>query len=157
MVVVPAGSFEMGSAEAETTRETVPAHLARRERLQHGVTIAKPFAVGRHEVTREQYERFAADTGRAAGDGCTVWTGTEWRRDLGKSWRDPGFVQPVRDPVVCVTWNDAKAYAEWLSRKTGKPTSSPQKAARMPASGSAIQNESPTVLTSSADEYAPTA
>ena len=37
-----------------------------------------------------------------------------------KSWRAPGFAQDDRHPVVCVNWNDAKAYAEWLSSKTGK-------------------------------------
>jgi formylglycine-generating enzyme required for sulfatase activity len=36
------------------------------------------------------------------------------------SWRDPGFPQSDRDPVVCVDWFDAKAYAAWLSRTTGK-------------------------------------
>jgi formylglycine-generating enzyme required for sulfatase activity len=39
----------------------------------------------------------------------------------GRSWRDPGFDQTSdRYPAVCVSWNDAKAFIRWLSRKTGK-------------------------------------
>ncbi|MFQ5953752.1 MAG: formylglycine-generating enzyme family protein, partial [Kiloniellales bacterium] len=43
--------------------------------------------------------------------------GWPWRQD--KNWRDPGFPQDDRHPVVCVNWHDAKAYVRWLSRKTG--------------------------------------
>jgi formylglycine-generating enzyme required for sulfatase activity len=37
-----------------------------------------------------------------------------------RSWRSPGFYQDDRHPVVCVNWDDAKAYAAWLSEKTGR-------------------------------------
>jgi formylglycine-generating enzyme required for sulfatase activity len=36
------------------------------------------------------------------------------------SWRSPGLVQTDSHPVLCVSWNDARAYAQWLSKKTGK-------------------------------------
>jgi formylglycine-generating enzyme len=77
--------------------------------------VRSPFAVGKYHVTRAEYARFVAATGRT-GDGCETWT----ERDQGKSWRDPGFPQTERDPVVCVSWDDAKAYAAWLSQTTGK-------------------------------------
>jgi formylglycine-generating enzyme required for sulfatase activity len=118
MVAIPAGEFMMGSPE--TAREGVPEELAKRERPQHRVRV-KAFALGKYEVTRGQYAAFARETGRGDGDGCYVWTGSKWEKEAGKSWRDPGFAQDDRHPAACVNWDDAKAYAAWLSRKTGKP------------------------------------
>ena len=86
------------------------------EEPQHNVTIAKPFAVGRFAVMRDEFEAFVKDTGHRTEGGCYV----EWKQDSGKSWRSPGFAQTGSHPVVCVNWDDAKAYAAWLSRKTGK-------------------------------------
>ena len=42
------------------------------------------------------------------------------RRDENRDWRNPGFGQSGRHPVVCIGWNDAQAYAAWLSRKTSE-------------------------------------
>jgi formylglycine-generating enzyme required for sulfatase activity len=54
--------------------------------------------------------------------GCRVWAGGQWVQDHDRSWRDPGFATAPRDdePVVCVSWDDARAYAEWLSARSGK-------------------------------------
>ena len=54
----------------------------------------------------------------------------EWRDDLTKGWRDPGFVEPLREdhPVVCVGRVDALAYVAWLARTTGKPYRLPSEA-----------------------------
>jgi formylglycine-generating enzyme required for sulfatase activity len=38
-----------------------------------------------------------------------------------RSWRNPGFVQEGSHSVVCVNWDDAKAYVDWIAKKTGKP------------------------------------
>ena len=46
--------------------------------------------------------------------------GSDWKQEVDKSWRAPGFVQNELHPVVCVDWEDAKTYIEWLSTKTGK-------------------------------------
>ena len=90
MVVVPAGSFMMGSNAYSS------------EKPIHRVRIAKPFAVGKYEVTFAEWDACASDGGcggrRPADNG--------WGRD--------------RRPVINVSWRDAKAYVRWLSRKTGK-------------------------------------
>ena len=54
--------------------------------------------------------------------GCRVWAGGQWIQDPDRSWRDPGFAAAPRDddPVVCVSWDDAHAYAEWLAAESGK-------------------------------------
>ena len=113
MVVVPAGSFKMGSPGDEEGRNDDESPV-------HGVTISRAFAVGRYEVTRSEFGRFVSATGRSMSGGCRVWTGKGWRTEGDRSWRSPGFGQTERDPVVCVSWNDAKAYVKWLSAKTGK-------------------------------------
>jgi tRNA A-37 threonylcarbamoyl transferase component Bud32 len=71
-----------------------------------------PFAVTRFEITRADYKRFTDATRRDPGS-C---------RDGGRplSWLDPGFEQTGADPVVCVSHADAVAYADWLSRQSGR-------------------------------------
>jgi formylglycine-generating enzyme required for sulfatase activity len=99
MVVMPAGRFILGSPADE------PERSAGRED-QVSVTISKPFAVGRFAVTRGEFAAFVAATGHKTDGDC--------------DWRSPGFLQTDRHPVVCVNWNDAKAYVAWLSSQTGK-------------------------------------
>ena len=48
------------------------------------------------------------------------WNGQKWELQEGRSWRDPGFAQTGSHPAACLNWNDAQAYAKWLSGKTGK-------------------------------------
>ncbi len=95
MVVVPAGSFTMGSPSSEPERFDS-------EGPQHEVRIAKPFAVGRFEVTFAEWDACVAD------GGCG-----------GYKPRDRGWGRGSR-PVIYVSWNDAKAYVKWLSDKTHK-------------------------------------
>jgi formylglycine-generating enzyme required for sulfatase activity/tRNA A-37 threonylcarbamoyl transferase component Bud32 len=120
MVWLPAGSFVMGTEPAETTREGVPDSIAKWERPRHPVNVRSIFAIGRYHVTRGEYGRFAAAGGRSSEGGCHIGTGSKVELDSRKSWRDPGFPQSDNDPVVCVSWQDAKAYAAWLSQTTGK-------------------------------------
>ena len=95
MVVVPAGSFTMGSPTSEPERSA-------EEGPQHMVTIARPFAVGRFEVTFDEWDACVAD------GGCNGYKPSDegWGRG--------------RRPVINVSWDDAKAYVAWLSKKTGK-------------------------------------
>ncbi|MDX2145182.1 MAG: formylglycine-generating enzyme family protein [Rhodospirillaceae bacterium] len=120
MVVVPAGSFVMGAGEAETAREGVP-DQGNNERPVREVHIARPFAVGMHEVTLAQFKRFVAATGYAPERGCTVFIDRKFELQADKAWDNPGFRQGDDEPVLCVAWADAKAYADWLARETGQP------------------------------------
>lgn len=126
LVTVPAGSFQMGSPPGEPEREGLTESNAEDERPVHVVTFAKPLAIGKYEVTRAEYAAFVADTKRVDGDKCWVLAGPGqgapqvFEETAGKTWRDPHFQQTDREPVVCVNWDEAKAYAEWLSAKTGK-------------------------------------
>ena len=113
MVVVPAGSYMMGSPGSEAGRDDDEGPL-------HRVTISQPFAVGVYEVTRGEFGRFVGATGYSTGDRCwTVENGKVGERS-GRSWRNPGYRQGEREPVACVSWEDAQAYVLWLSKETGK-------------------------------------
>ena len=113
MVVVPAGSFRMGSPRSEAGRYDFEGPVRQ-------VTIAKPLAVGVKEVTRGEYMRFVRATGHSAGDSCVTFEDGEWKDRGGRNWEDPGYGQTDGHPVVCVYWEDAKAYVGWLSRETGE-------------------------------------
>lgn len=94
------------------------------------------FAVTRFEITRADYKRFADATRRQPAS-C---------RDDGRrlSWLDPGFPQTGGDPVVCVSYDDAVAFAAWLSQQSGRvyrlPTEAEWLALRGAAPGSACGN-----------------
>jgi formylglycine-generating enzyme required for sulfatase activity len=114
MVVVPEGSFTMGSRSNEKGRSD-------NEGPQHAVKIAKPFAVGKFHVTVDQFTAFVSETGYDAGTKCNVFEGgSKMEEKPGRSWRNPGFAQTGAHPAVCLSWSDAKAYVAWLSRKTGR-------------------------------------
>jgi formylglycine-generating enzyme required for sulfatase activity len=110
MVVIPAGSFIMGSPETEESRST-------QEGPAHPVTIAKPFAVALRDVTRAEYARFVRETSRPAPDSCLVLESAASALKAGADWAHPGFRQSDADPVVCVDWNDAQDYLRWLDSK----------------------------------------
>jgi formylglycine-generating enzyme required for sulfatase activity len=113
MVVVPAGSFTMGSPGGEVGRFAD-------EGPQRTVMIGKPFAVGKFHVTVDQFAAFVAETKYDAGSKCWTFEEGKGEERSGRSWRNPGFTQAGSHPAVCMNWNDAKAYVDWLARKTGK-------------------------------------
>ncbi len=94
MVVIPAGSFLMGSPSSEEGRDDD-------EGPQHRVEIAQPFAVGKYEVTFAEW-----DACRSAG-GCS------------HNPYDAGWGRGNR-PVIYVSWEDTQEYVVWLSSETGK-------------------------------------
>ncbi len=111
MVVIPAGAFTMGSPPEEAGIERGP---------QHVVTITKPFAAGKFEVTRVQFAAFVTATGYDSGSKCWTYESGKSQVRSGRSWRDPGYSQADDHPVACISWEDAKAYVGWLAKKTGR-------------------------------------
>ncbi len=113
MVVVPAGSYRMGSPTHEEGRFD-------REGPVHEVRIPEPFAVGVYEVTRGQWSAFVEETGYSAESPCWTVEGDKWKEksESREDWRHPGFSQGDAHPVVCVSWGDAQSYVKWLSVKT---------------------------------------
>ena len=114
MIALRGGEFLLGSPNTEPGRYA-------NEGPQQEVTVAA-IAIGQTEVTRAQFGEFVKSTGRDMSGGCyTPGDLADLLSDLDPeaSWRDPKFKQTGRHPVVCVSWHDAKAYAAWLSAKTG--------------------------------------
>lgn len=124
LVVLPEGSFRMGAPESEIARfiNEVPAHEVR---------IGYRLAMGKHEVTRGEFGQFVAATGYKTvaerDGGCVAWNGEAWEYNVERNWRSPGFKQTDRHPVVCVSWDDAQMYLEWLNGKN------PGKGYRLPS------------------------
>jgi formylglycine-generating enzyme required for sulfatase activity len=134
MVVIPGGHFLMGSSAAEKTwaiRHGATAEAVSDESPQHPVVL-RSFALGKYDVTRGEYSIFAHETGYPQGDGCGH-DGEKWDKQSGVSWLKPGFDQTGRDPVVCVSWHDARAYASWLNRRVHRAGSSSHGLYRLPS------------------------
>ena len=120
MVLIPAGSFTMGSSSEE--KSWAAAHggnlsAVADEAPQHRVAV-RSFALGKYDVTRAEYAKFVRETGHPSGDGCGDHVTPTWEKNPSLTWEHPGFAQTNRDPVVCVSWRDARAYSAWLNKKT---------------------------------------
>lgn len=111
-VWIPGGCFVMGSPRGEQGRDPD-------EGPTHEVCL-DGFWMGRFEATREQFNIFARATGyktESEVEGFSwIYTG-RWEKSEGFNWRNSGFTQDGKHPVVNVSWNDAKAMARWLSKK----------------------------------------
>lgn len=87
----------------------------------HNVRI-HPFAAARHEVTVGEYRRFVEATGRTGSSPCYFYdTDTPWHIEPGLDWDNLPFEQGEDHPVLCVSWEDARDYARWLTAQSGKP------------------------------------
>jgi formylglycine-generating enzyme required for sulfatase activity len=142
-VRLPAGEFLMGSDEsAESLAKAFP--QLPRERFDqlgdegpaHRVRITRPFWIGQTEVTVGQFRRFIEASGHVPESIADGTGGYGWRADYDPatsprgdafegrekrySWRNPGFAQGDEHPVVNVSWNDAVALAEWLTKTEGR-------------------------------------
>jgi formylglycine-generating enzyme required for sulfatase activity len=125
LVVIPPGSFTMtvplaaASGPPGAAAPPVPTKDV-------DVAIPRAIAVGRYEVTYGQYSRFVDETRRSMPDKCFIFKDIMPNGEAvfgwveGANWKNPGYPQTSGSPAVCISWEDAKAYVEWLSDKTGK-------------------------------------
>ena len=115
MVSIPGGTFQMGDLSGEGQEWGKPVRSV----------MVPAFKLGKHEVTVGQFRSFVEATGyrtdaerNADGnEGCYIFIGDNWTP--GRSWRSPGYSVGDDQPVVCVSWNDAQAFIEWLNGETG--------------------------------------
>ena len=112
LALIPPGEFMMGSDAMDGDaydHEFVDKAAGRMEK--HRVRITRPFYLSVTELTRGQFRQFVDDAGYKTD---AEKEGSEF------TWRDPHFEQTDEHPVVYVSWNDAVAFCDWLSRKEGK-------------------------------------
>jgi formylglycine-generating enzyme required for sulfatase activity len=95
MVVMPEGNFMMGSQANEPGRRS-------QEGPQHRVMIVERFAIGRFSVTFDEWSACLSE------GGCNGYVPSD--QGWGRAWQ----------PVINVSWKDAKAFVDWISRKTGR-------------------------------------
>ncbi len=116
LALVPPGAYSMG-----TPPDAVEVDPSTGETPTIAISISKPFYIGAKEITVAEFRRFVEATGYEAPLGCRVWLAGQWVHERDRSWRDPGYGQPPADddPVVCVSWVDARAYADWVSQRSG--------------------------------------
>lgn len=113
LVLINPGTFLMGSPVGEKDRmphEGLPQGKFINGSPQRPVTISKPFYMGIHAVTVDQFAQFA--------------------KEAGAKPKKPGYPQAGNHPVVGVNWDEADAFCKWLSKKTGKTVSLPTEAQR---------------------------
>lgn len=111
---IKSGSFLMGDAQKVGDADERPPH---REHVDR-------FSASKFEVTVGQFRKFVEATDYLTDSeqhkGCWEWTGQlPWRKNSQLSWKNPNFSQRDDSPVVCVSWQDAQQYAQWLSDTTG--------------------------------------
>ena len=112
MVVIGPGRFFMGEYESESARL----------KYSNEEFIQKEFAIGKYEVTVGDFKKFIDSTHYKTeaeiSHSCKALVGKQWQENVaGRNWRTPGFPQTDLHPVVCVSWNDAQQYLQWLNNK----------------------------------------
>jgi len=134
---VAGGCYQMGQDEAEKADLTMlageeGARLAFGDELPTHEVCVPDFNLGRHEVTVAAFSKFVEATGYRTGaeiaGGCQEYPipRYRWEENPKRNWREPGFTQKADEPVVCLSWNDTRAFADWLSK------ANPGKAFRLP-------------------------
>ena len=141
MVLIPAGEFMMGNEKSEeeiweSFRLENPIWIiGPYDAPQHRVELTEPFFISSTEVTVAQFRAFVETTGYETdaekdGEGGSGYDSEEKEFSLGSkyTWENVGWTQSDRHPVVNVSWNDAVAYCEWLSKETGRKYQLPTEA-----------------------------
>jgi formylglycine-generating enzyme required for sulfatase activity len=113
MVIVPTGIAVLGAASWDS-------YQLADELPERTFYISTPFAVSRHEITRAQFDVFVTATQRDVGGNCLSDRKRrgDWVIQPNTTFRDPGFEQGDDHPVACVSWDDARAYVDWLNTQT---------------------------------------
>jgi formylglycine-generating enzyme required for sulfatase activity len=127
LVLVPASKFNMGSATTEQGRS--------QDEDQHEVEITRPFYIGAYEVTIGQFRQFVEATGHKTTAETNTVGGFGFDQATGKvgpskdySWRRTGWEVTDEHPVTNVSWDDARAFCAWLTKKEGRPYRLPTEA-----------------------------
>lgn len=138
MIVLPAGTFTMGSPDADLRRVridwNVEEDLVRPETPAHKVSLSKPFLIGKYGVTVGQFEKFASETGYKTVAEKQGWGWVydkelkHWEKRQGASWRDPGTKTGHDYPVAMVCYADAEAFCNWLGKREGRKYDLPSEA-----------------------------
>lgn len=115
MIFVKGGCFQMGDIFRDVPSSEKPVHEV----------CVDDFYIGKYEVTVGEFRKFAEETGyrteAETQDGCHSWVGDGVMKKMKDNyWGNTGFPQTNQDPVVCVTWNDAYNYIQWLNKKDGR-------------------------------------
>lgn len=115
MATIPAGSFAMGSAASESSLPV------------HNVDISE-FSMGKYEVTVNEFRQFVEATNYQAPQECRHEL-NGWFRPYSKgNWETNALNTSEYQPVVCINWQAANAYANWLAKETGRPYRLPTEA-----------------------------
>jgi formylglycine-generating enzyme required for sulfatase activity len=113
MVMVLGGCFNMGDVFGSGVPDEKPVHEV----------CVDDFYIGRYEVTVGEFREFMEEEGydKKVSDGnCYYHTGERWIKDKRKNWKKVSYPQTDRDPVTCVSWNDAMEYIKWKGIKDGR-------------------------------------
>ncbi|OSM00334.1 formylglycine-generating enzyme family protein [Magnetofaba australis] len=124
LVDIPGGCFQMGADSGKWHHSD--------EGPPHTVCVS-PFRMAAREVTVAQYRQFVRETGgEEESAGCYFLrissNNTHYDYRDGLSWRNPGFAQAETHPVTCISQAQAKAFARWLSAKSGQQFTLPSEA-----------------------------
>jgi len=107
MIEVPAGEFTMGN----NNQDSKPIHSV----------YLDAYYIDKYEVTVRQFSKFVKATNyvtdaEKSGE-ASVYVNHHWDTKSDANWRNPNFSQSDNQPVVCVSWNDATAYASWAEKR----------------------------------------
>ncbi|MAG77005.1 MAG: hypothetical protein CL811_09600, partial [Colwelliaceae bacterium] len=108
MVTIPAGSFDMGSEDRQSTQPV------------HKVTLPE-FSLGKYEVTVKEFARFIEATNYPTPEECRHELDGWFKLASKGNWQTNALNTSEYQPVVCINWQAAKAYVDWLAKETGRP------------------------------------